>query len=130
MKFFATVLMTVFMLAGGVAYANNLAPVVDGNDVLFPDELIQTIPGATADNVWCRFHDKKPTWVKMTKEGNVWRAPGARGHDVHPYVGDISPAEYDPTKYSVKLENLYHLYGSDKDPWIIFRGENPSVNVQ
>ena len=90
----------------GPVLASDIAePTGDGNDLLFPDQFIQTIPGATLDNVWCRYHNEPVKWHKMTKEGDVWRAPNARRKDVHPYVGDPI-GNYQPTTNFCKIENM------------------------
>lgn len=113
---------TFAMAAGPVS-----VPTTDGNDVLVPDAFIQTIPGATADNVWCRFHDRSQPWVKMTKEGENWRIPGGRGQDIHPFIGDYAE-DYSKKKFTnfAKIEDM----GWDDEPFVNHRGGRICLNVK
>lgn len=113
-KFIAClVIVLVFGMAGTVLakdFSNEpevRVPIVDGNDVIVPNRFIQTVPGATDDNVWGRLHDATTKWVKAVREGKNWRIPNGANQAMHPYIGD--PADYKPTTNFAKLENVWPL---------------------
>lgn len=103
-SFLAAVALALFSLAS----AADLYPMVDGNDVLVPDQLIQAIPGyspeavvyaATDINGWfvrgSKFNSAKVlAATTMSREGEgdgaVWRAKGMKGRRFHPVQLDES----------------------------------------
>ncbi len=102
-----------------------LVPTVEGNDVILPDMLIQTVPGATDTNVYARAHDRINPWVQMTKEDQNWRAPGVAGEDFSVYVGDPM-GDYKPHTNFAKVEYLWYT----RSEFIKLRGNSPCLNVQ
>jgi len=102
-----------------------LVPTVEGDDVVFPDMLIQTVPDATDDNVYARVHNRINPWVKMTREGQNWRAPGVVGEDMNIYVGDPM-GDYKPHTNFVKISYLWDT----RSEFITFRGKDICFNVK
>ena len=103
------------------AMAETLGCYNEGSDVMCIKPFIDTVPGATADNVWWRNHNSEPTWVKMKLEGNLYRAPGVAGKDGHPYVGD-PVGNYQPKTNFCKIEQMP---GWAEAPFVKWTGGKP-----
>ncbi len=99
-------------------------PTKDGNDIIFPDSFIRTVPRGANDGVWIAFHDED-RFEELIQEGDNWRAKDAVGKDVHPYVGDPF-GDYKPTTNYCKIEQM----GWRNDPNIVgTRGRNINIRM-
>ncbi len=99
-------------------------PTKDGNDVIFSNTFIKTVPRAADDYVLVRFHDSG-SFEQMTQEGKNWRAKNAVGEDVHPYIGN--PNDYKPRTNFAKIERM--SWSGDASV-VTHRGQNICVNVK
>lgn len=118
-SFFLLTMALCLAFASTAMASGPLAPVAEGNDVLFPSVFIAT--GGTGE-VRCAYHDLTGTAADqpMQQRGNGWAAIGGRGLDIHPFV--LGP---DGKKTWCKIEEIW----STDAAFVKWRPAGPCIHV-